>query len=229
MDCQGILNELRSLAHPENLPGMARYGINTSNALGVSIPNLRKMAKSIGKDHPLARRLWSTGIHEARILAAMIEDPVKVTSAQMGRWARAFNSWDLCDQVCSNLFDKTPLAYEKAHEWSAREETFVKRAGFTLMACLAVHDKSAPLKKLAEFLPLIEREAADERNYVKKAVNWALRQIGKRNRSLNRKAVAAAGRIAKTDSKSARWIASDALRELTSDKTRRKLNMPDFR
>lgn len=224
MDADVILKELRSIARPENLPGMARYGINTDEALGVPIPNLRKIAKREGKDHGLARALWASKIHEACILAAMVEEPGKVTSAQMDRWVKAFDSWDLCDQVCSNLFDKTPFAYEKAFAWAGRDETFVRRAGFTLMACLAVHDKNAPDAKLAAFLPVIEKGADDERNFVKKAVNWALRQTGKRSRALNRKAIACARRIARIDSKPARWIARDALRELEGEKVQRRVS-----
>ena len=224
MDADVILKELRSIARPENLPGMARYGINTDEALGVPIPNLRKIAKREGKDHGLARALWASGIHEARILAAMVEQPGKVTPAQMDRWVKAFDSWDLCDQVCSNIFDRTPFAYEKAFAWADREETFVRRAGFTLMACLAVHDKNAPDAKLAAFLPVIEKGADDERNFVKKAVNWALRQTGKRSRALNRKAIACARRIARIDSKPARWIARDALRELEGEKVQRRVS-----
>lgn len=224
MDADAILNELRSIAQPENLPGMARYGIDTADALGVSIPALRKIARRLGKDHTLARALWSSGIHEARILAAMVDDPDRLTSAQMDRWVKKFDSWDICDQVCSNLFDRTPFAYDKARAWAGRPETFVRRAGFTLMACLAVHDKAAPDAKLAAFLPLIVKGAGDDRNFVKKAVSWALRQIGKRNRALNAKALACAERIAKIDSKPARWIARDALRELTSPKVRARID-----
>jgi 3-methyladenine DNA glycosylase AlkD len=219
-----IVAELEAHANPANVAGMARYGINPKRALGVSIPRLRAMAKEIGRDHALARELWASGIHEARILAGLVDDPAKVTAAQLERWVGDFDSWDVCDGVCSNLFDKTPFAWEKAVAWSARSEEFVKRAGFVLMAALAVHDKKAPDERFRKFLPLIEREAADERNFVKKAVNWALRQIGKRNRALNGDAVAAAKRIRKIDSKSARWIAADALRELESGAVRERLD-----
>jgi 3-methyladenine DNA glycosylase AlkD len=203
---------------------MARYGINPENTLGVSIPSLRAMAKRIGTDHALALDLWASGIHEARVLAGLVDDPALVTAAQLERWAKDFDSWDVCDGVCSNLFDRTPYAWDKAVAWSARSREFVKRAGFVLMAALAVHDKTAPDERFKNFLPLIEREAVDERNFVKKAVNWALRQIGKRNRALNRDAIAAAKRIRKVDSRSARWIAADALRELESDAVRQRLN-----
>ncbi|MFH1404215.1 MAG: DNA alkylation repair protein [Candidatus Altiarchaeota archaeon] len=218
-----VLRKLRSHANPVNVEGMARFGINPENTLGVPIPALRRMAKEIGKDHGLAQSIWTSGIHEARILAGMIEDPGKVTERQMESWVSDFDSWDVCDQCCMNLFDKTVYAHGKAAEWSARREEFVKRAGFALMASLAVHDKKASDKDFEKFLPIIKRESGDERNFVKKAVNWALRQIGKRNASLNRKAVKTAGEIGGMDSKSARWIASDALRELTDDKVLERL------
>lgn len=217
------LNQLKSLTDPESVAGMARFGINPDNTLGVSIPALRKMAKEIGKNHALAQKFWSSGIHEARILAEMVDDPGEVTVEQMEHWAADFDSWDVCDQVCSNLFDKTRFAFQKAHEWSGREEEFVKRAGFVLMAALSVHDKKAGDDKFLEFLPLIKKGALDERNFVKKAVNWALRQIGKRNMDLNKAAVETANDIRKIDSKSARWIASDARRELTDEKIQKKL------
>lgn len=204
---------------------MARFGINPRNTYGVSIPVLRGMANEVGKDHSLALELWESGIHEARILASMIDLPDKVTNNQMQKWVKDFDSWDVCDQCCSNLFDKTKLAYQKASEWSSRREEFVKRAGFVLMAALAVHDQEAPNAKFLKFLKTVKREAADERNFVRKAVNWSLRQIGKRNLELNRAAIITAKMIQKMDSKSARWIASDALRELTSatvDKRLRK-------
>ena len=176
------------------------------------------MAGEIGNDHKLAQLLWASGIHEARILAGLVDEPALVTERQLERWALDFDSWDVCDLACSNLFDRTPWAYRKAHEWSAREETFVKRAGFVLMAALSVHDKTAPDIAFTQFFPLIRREAGDDRNFVKKAVNWALRQIGKRNLALNRAAVKVAQNIQRQNTRSARWIAADALRELKSDK-----------
>ncbi len=218
-----ILSELKSLRNPEAVAGMARYGINPSHAYGVSIPNLRKIARRVGRCHELAEELWGSGIHEARILATMVGDPDQVNDEQMERWAGDFNSWDLCDQCCNNLFRKATSARDKAVEWTARNEEFVKRAGFTLLACLSVHDKASGDEPFIKFLPLISREATDSRNYVKKAVNWALRQIGKRNRNLNSAAIEAAREIAKVDSKPARWIASDAIRELTSEKISKKL------
>ena len=218
-----MIDEIRRLGHPENLPGMARYGIRTDKAYGVSIPQIRSLAKKIGRRHELAEQLWKTGIHEARILAGIIDDPTKVTEAQMENWVRDFDSWDVVDQVCGNLFDKTPFSVSKAHEWTKRKEEFVKRAGFVLMAELAVHDKTAADKIFLDFLPIIVRESSDDRNFVKKAVNWSLRQIGKRNLALNKAAVQTARSIQKIDSRAAKWIAGDALRELTSDPVKKKL------
>lgn len=214
MKAPSVLRALRSLAHPANVAGMARFGISIRGTLGVSIPALRRLAKEIGRDHRLALDLWSSGIHEARILAGLVADPAVLTERDMERWARDFDSWDVCDQVCSNLFDKTPRAWKKAVEWAGRDEEFVKRAGFVLMAALSVHDKVAPDSAFVKLLPLIRREAADERNFVKKAVNWALRQIGKRNERLRRAAVKTATAIQQMDSRAARWVAADALREL---------------
>ncbi len=218
-----IIAHLHSLANPENVAGMARYGINTQNTLGISIYTLRPLAKEIGCDHHLALRLWESGIHEARILAAYIDDPALVSEEQMERWVVDFDSWDVCDQVCSSLFDRSPFAYQKALEWSEREEEFIKRAGFVLMAALSVHDKEAPDERFEQFFPVIVREASDGRNYVKKAVNWALRQIGKRSRYLNELAVQTARQVQQIDSPAARWIASDALRELTGEKVQKRL------
>jgi 3-methyladenine DNA glycosylase AlkD len=218
-----ILERLQSLANPQNVAGMRRYGISTHNALGISIYTLRLLAKEIGKDHALALELWDSGIHEARILACNIDDPKFVTEDQMERWAADFNSWDVCDQVCSSLFDQTPFAYSKAHQWSERQEEFVKRAGFVLMAALAVHDKKAPDERFEAFFPIILREATDGRNFVKKAVNWALRQIGKRNQRLNELAIQTGHEIQQIDSPAARWIAADALRELSSEKVQKRL------
>jgi 3-methyladenine DNA glycosylase AlkD len=197
--------------------------VGGAHTLGISVPALRKLAKEIGQDHQLAQELWGSGIHEARILATMIDPPGQVTEAQMEAWVEDFDSWDVCDQCCLNLLRKTPLAHQKAVEWSGREQEFVKRAGFALMATLAVHDKKAGDEAFIAFLPLIQKEAVDGRNFVKKAVNWALRQIGKRNLALNRAAIRTAEEIRQLDSKSARWIAADALRELTGDKVQQKL------
>ncbi len=223
MQYKEIIQQLKSLSNPVAVAGMKRFGIQTKNTFGVSIPHLRKIAKQVGKDHPLAQRLWASGIHEARILASMVDDPKVMTEKQMEKWVKDFGSWDVCDQCCSNLFDKTSLAYRKAVQWSERDEEFVKRAGFVLMAVLVVHDKEMSDREFVKFLPIIKREATDGRNFVKKAVNWALRQIGKRNLNLNGMAIKTAKEIQKIDSKAAKWIASDALRELTSKKIQAKL------
>jgi len=209
-----VLAELKKFANPANVKGMARFGINSTNTLGVSIPTLRGIAKPHRLDHALALELWESGIHEARILAAFVDDPKQITESQMETWVKDFDSWDVCDQVCSGLFDKIPLAYRKAVQWSKRPEEFVKRAGFVLMACLAVHEKKSGDEAFENFLPIIIREANDDRNFVRKAVNWALRQIGKRNSRLRAKAMKVAEELSESDSKSARWIGKDALREL---------------
>jgi 3-methyladenine DNA glycosylase AlkD len=189
----------------------------------VTVPLLRNLAQRIGKNHELAARLWQTRLREARLLAGMIDIPAMVTLDQMDDWATDFDSWDIVDGTCGNLFDKTPFAIKKAHEWSARKEEYVKRAGFVLMAELAVHDKKASNKIFVEFLPIILREASDDRNFVKKAVNWALRQIGKRNLALNIAAIRCARKIQMMDSRSAKWVAADALRELTSAPVQKRL------
>ncbi|MFH0847477.1 MAG: DNA alkylation repair protein [Chloroflexota bacterium] len=227
MDEGEVLGRLRSMANPANVAGMARFGINSENTLGVSVTELRKLAREIGKDHGLALKLWESGIHEARILASIIDDPRLVTESQMESWVRDFNSWDVCDEVIMNLFKKTPFARDKALEWSARKGEFVKRAGFVLMTNLTVGDKKAGDSLFETFLPLIKREATDGRNNVKKAVNWALRQIGKRNIRLNQLAIKTAEEIRKLDDRTARWIASDALRELRSDAVKKRLKAKD--
>jgi len=223
MHYEEIINKLKSLANPEAVKGMARFGISPKNTYGVSIPNLRKMAKEIGKNQDLAQKLWDSKIHEARILASLVGDPKMVTEEQMEKWAKDLDSWDVCDQCCGNLFDKTIFAYKKAVEWSSREEEFVKRAGFVLMATLAVHDKKAQDEDFLKFFPLMVREATDNRNFVKKGVNWALRQIGKRNLSLNKKAIKTAEKIKTIESKAAKWIATDAIRELKSESVQKRL------
>ena len=223
MQYDGIIEKLESLSDTERVEGMSRFGINSEKTYGVSIPNLRKIAKEAGKDHTLAQQLWASSIHEARILACYIDKPEMVTEAQLENWVKDFDSWDVCDQCCNNLFDKTKFAYDKADGWSKREEEFIKRAGFALMATLAVHDKRAADEHFLKFLQMIKMESTDNRNFVKKAVNWALRQIGKRNLNLNKKAIETANEIQQIDSKSARWIATDAIRELTSEAIQKKL------
>ena len=227
MNVSEILKQLKSLENPENVAGMARFGITAKKAFGISAPVLKTFAKELKRTtedrHTLAFELWETGIHEARIIAYLIDDPKKVTPAQMDEWAKDFDNWAICDGTCGHLFCRTENAYRKAFEWSAREEEFIKRAGIVLMAYLAVHDKKAADEKIAEFLPLLESKANDERNFIKKAVNWSLRQIGKRNLRLNKLAIETAERIKAQNTKSARWIAADAMRELKSEKIRERL------
>lgn len=224
MNSSQIIKKLKSLANSKNVEGMVRFGINSKNTLGVNIPVLRKIAKEIGKNHQLALELWNSGFHEARILAGLIDKTEEVTGKQMEQWVKDFDSWDVCDQVCSSLFDKTDFVWQKLEEFTKRKEEFVKRTGFTLMACLAVHDKKAQDKDFIKLLPIIKREATDERNFVRKAVNWALRQIGKRNKNLNKEAIKTAKEILKIDNKTAKWIASDAIRELTSEAIQKRLS-----
>ncbi|HXK32161.1 MAG: DNA alkylation repair protein [Candidatus Nealsonbacteria bacterium RBG_13_38_11] len=216
MNSRELIKKLKSLSNPKNVAGMARFGINSKYALGIRVPVLRDLAKRIGKSHKLAQDLWKSRIHEARILASTIDEADKVTEKQMELWVKEFNSWDLCDQCCMNLFDKTAFNWKKAIEWAKRKEEFVRRAGFALMASLAVHDKKAKNEDFFKFFPYIKKHSTDERNFVKKAVNWALRQIGKRNAVLREKCIKLAKEIQKTDSKSAQWIAKDAIRELVS-------------
>ncbi len=223
MSVEAVISEMKSRADPKAVEEMARFGISSRNTLGLSIPTLRGMAKGIGTDHQMAQALWRSGIHEARILAAFIDDPSKVTEEQMEKWVSGFDSWDVCDQCCSSLFDKTPFAHQKAIEWSGRPEEFARRAGFALMAALSVHDKVAPDAAFLKFFRPIERGSTDPRNFVKKAVNWALRQIGKRNLRLNGEALKLAKKVSRIDSPSARWVASDAIRELKSEPVQKKL------
>ena len=220
---QEVLNKLKAKARPEQLEGMARFAIVGEGRLGVSVPEMRKLAKEIGKNHTLALELWKTGIPDARIVAGMIGDPDKLTEKQMEDWVKDFDSWDVCDQVSMNLFEKTPLAVKKIHDWSKRDEEFVKRTAFALIACLAWHDKQVENEKFVRLFPVIKDGATDERNFVKKAVNWALRNIGKRNPALNKAAIKLAQEIKELDSKPARWIANDALRELESESVRQRL------
>jgi 3-methyladenine DNA glycosylase AlkD len=218
-----VLKRLKALGDPKAVAGMTRFGVNVPDAWGVSAPKLRALAKEIGKDHRLAEQLWQSGVHDARLLATLIDDPAQVTRRQMERWAKDFNSWALCDAACGCLFDKTPHVPDMALAWTAREAEYVKRAGFVLMATLAVHDKKASDERFEQFLPYLIEHASDARNFVKKGINWALRQIGKRNRHLNELAIRTAKQIHQIDSSSARWIASDALRELTSEKVQGRL------
>jgi 3-methyladenine DNA glycosylase AlkD len=209
--------ELIRHGEARNVAGMARFGIRSKKICGVSKPKMDEIAKAIGKNHALGLKLWETGIHDARLLGMLISEPEFVTSAQMERWVKDFDNWDVCDGTCCHLFVDAKPAWVKAFSWTQRKQEFQKRAGFALAAYLAIHDKSAKDAPFRKFLTAIEREAWDERNFVKKAVNWTLRNIGKRNQRLNRAAIAAAGRIRREGTRSGRWIAADALRELKSE------------
>ena len=231
---RAVMDELAGMASDDKRAGMARYGIRTDDAYGVPVPELRRIAKGYRRDHELALALWQTANHEARVLASMVDDPAQVTEEQMETWAGEFDSWDVCDQVTSNLFDKTPFAYDKVAEWSGREDEWVKRAAFATAAALAVQDKKAADERFVPILAVIRREAGDDRNFVKKAVNWALRNVGKRNAALHAAAIetaeeilTAADALAAADrrdpaARSGRWIARDALRELRSEKVLRR-------
>ena len=221
---QEILAALQREAHPEELEGMARYGMSLEKRLGVKIPQLRKLAKQIGKDHDLALALWQTGIAEAKILAAMIDRPGDVTSDQMEKWVLGFDSWDVCDQVCMNLFDRTPHALEKIRAWAVREEEYVKRAAFALIAVLAWHDKVMENRAFLDLIPVIMTGASDERNYVKKGVSWALRHIGKRNSALHVAAIQAATELSNSENRSQRWVGKDVLKDITRASVVERLN-----
>jgi 3-methyladenine DNA glycosylase AlkD len=223
LEYEEVIRKLKSLHNLKNIEGMARFGINSTNTLGVPMPILRDMAKKIGKKHGLALKLWSSGIHEARILAALVDEPSEVTEEQMDSWTGDFDSWDVCDQVCMNLFYKTPFAQKKVFEYSFRKEEFVKRTSFALIASLAFHHKSMSDDDFRKFFPLIKKASTDDRNFVRKSVNWGLRQIGKRNLALNKDAIKVAEEIQKVDSKAARWIANDAIRELKGESVKKRL------
>lgn len=224
MQYKEVIKKLESLKNPKNVEGMARFGIRPKTKIyGIAIPELRKIAKILGKNHELALQLWDSKIHEARILAGYIEEPEKITKKQFEEWIKGFDSWDIVDQVCSSVLDKTKFAHKKIFELANRKEEFVKRTAFTLICCLAVHDKKMKDKEFIKFFPLIKKASIDERNFVKKAVNWALRQIGKRNESLNKQAIKIAKEIKKIDSKSAKWVANNAITELTSESMQNRL------
>lgn len=227
MNTKDIIKKLESLGTPENVAGMARFAVVTRKAFGVSAPKLKELAKEIKKQtkdrHSLALELWQTEIHEARIIAYLIDNPKDVTEKQMDSWAADFDNWAICDGTCGHLFCRSEFAYKKVLEWSEREDEFIKRAGIVLIAWLAVHDKKADDEKIAKFLPILEQKADDERNFIKKAVNWSLRQIGKRSLYLNKLAIESAERIKLQKTKSARWIAADSLRELQNEKIQERL------
>jgi len=233
MTSQEIIKKLKSLGSARNIKGMARFGIVAKKVFGVCTPDMMAIAKQAGKSpsfakapegrHQLAQQLWRTGIYEARILAGMIDRPEWVTAKQMDVWTRDFDNWAVCDSNCMRLFSKTDLAHKKVWQYAKSEKEYIRRTAFALIATLAVHDKKSPDEAFIKFLPLIKKYSTDERNYVRKAVNWALRQIGKRNLKLNKEAIKLAQEIAKINSKSARWIAADALRELKSEAVRKRL------
>lgn len=218
MTSKKIISDLEKLKNSKSVEGMARFGINPESALGISIPTLRNKAKEVGINHELALELWDSGIHEIRILASMIDEPEKVTKSQMNTWVKDFNSWDLCDQCCMNLFRKTKFATDLPFIWAKKKSEYVKRAGFVMMAVNSVHNKNLSDENIKEYFPLIIKHSFDDRNFVKKAVNWALRQIGKRNLNLNKEAIIVCKQLIAEDSTVANWIASDSLEELTSDK-----------
>ena len=221
--CAKVLRELDGLADPGVRAKMAYFGIRVPSAHGISAPVLHKFAREIGKDHRLAKQLWLSGIHEAKILATLVGEPDRVRASEMDRWARAFDSWDVVDTACCYLYAHTKFAWNKVRAWSKHPEPFIKRAGFSLAAYLSYKDKHSPDAEFVKFLRVIERESNDDRHFVKKSINWALRNIGKRNRNLNREAIRIAEQLRKRDSRAARWIAADALRELRSDAVQRRL------
>jgi 3-methyladenine DNA glycosylase AlkD len=218
-----VLRELKKLADPKVRANLSYFGVNVPKAHGISAPVLHKFARHIGRNQAMAEELWSNGIHEARILAALIGEPEKITATQMERWVREFDSWDVVDTACCYLYAAAKPAWDKIHEWSNRRAEFEKRAAFSLAAYLSYKDKTAEDARFERFLPVIERESHDERNFVRKAVNWALRNIGKRNLRLNESAIRCAERIRQQDSRTARWIAADALRELKSEAVQARL------
>ena len=225
MKLEEILEEFEKNKNPENIAGMQRFGIDPEKVYGLKIPFLRKMARKIKKNHELALQLWELGFRETMILASIIDDPSLTTENQIEKWIMSpyYTYWEVVDQTCMNLLYLTDFAYTKVIDWSKREEEFVKRTAFSLIAVLAWKDKQAEDNKLETFLPIIKRESIDERNNVKKAVNWALRQIGKRNSNLNSKALRTAKQILDINSKSAKWIAKDAIKELESDAVQERL------
>ena len=207
----------------KNRDGMARYGIVADKVFGVSMGTMQSLARELGRDHKLSEALWKTGWYEARMLASLVGEPDRVTPAQMERWARSFDNWAVCDTATFVLWDRTPHAWGKVREWSGRKEEFVKRAAFAMLASLTVHDKKAPDEPYLAGLKLVEREAVDDRNFVKKAVNWALRSIGKRSPALNKASIDVASRLAESPDAAPRWVGKDALRELTSPSVQRRL------
>lgn len=212
---QSALQSFEEMRTQRDFDNMARFGITASKAYGVSVANIRKVAKQLGRDHELAAALWETGWYEARMLSAFVDDPAQVTPAQMDRWCRDFDNWGICDTLCFHLFDRTPHAWKKIEQWAGKRAEFVKRASFALLASVALHDKKAADAPFLESLPLIERAATDDRNFVKKGVSWALRSVGRRNAALRKPSVELARRLVASPDAAARWIGKDALKELT--------------
>ena len=222
-EVQAALSWLKEKSTAHDRENLARFGINAKKAFGVSMANLQVLGKRLGRNHELAAALWATGWYEARMLCSFVDEPEKVTAAQMDRWCRDFDNWGICDTVCFHLFDRTPHAWRKVVEWSEKRDEFGKRAAFALLACLAGHDKKAEDEPFVAGLGLIEKAASDERNFVKKAVNWALRGTGRRNAALNAAAVEVSRRLVDSPNAAARWVGRDALKELTSPAVVRKL------
>jgi len=215
-DAGAAVAALKRLASKKTRDGMLRYGIPQDNAFGVPVSKIQQLAKQLGRSHELAAALWETGWYEARMLAAYVDEPERVTPAQMDRWCRDFDNWGIVDTVCFVLFDRTPHAWGKVEPWSGKRAEFEKRAGFVLLACLAAHDKAARDAQFLALLPLVERHAGDERNFVKKGISWALRMVGRRSPALHAAAVKVAKRLAQAPEPAARWVGKEALRELTS-------------
>ncbi|MGH8172071.1 MAG: DNA alkylation repair protein, partial [Rhodanobacteraceae bacterium] len=223
MDASEVLEWLEKKGTRKVRDGMSRYGIVAQHAVGVPMAMLMTLSKKLGPDHPLAIELWESGCYEARLLASMVGEPELVTRAEMDAWAASFENWADCDTVCFKLWDRSPFAWDKARQWSKSPHELIKRGGFVLMACLALHDRGSPDAQFLAFLPLIEKGAADERNIVMKAVSWALRSIGRRNRTLHQASIDLARRLAEDKAAAPRWIGKDALRELSSAKVRERL------
>jgi 3-methyladenine DNA glycosylase AlkD len=222
-EVRAALSALEEMSTEHDMKNLARFGITASKAFGVSVANIQRLAGRLGRNHELAAALWDTGWYEARLLTSFVDEPSRVTPAQMDRWCRDFDNWGICDTVCFHLFDRTPHAWGKVTEWSDKRDEFAKRAAFALLASLAGHDKEATDERFVEGLVLIERAATDDRNFVKKGVNWALRRIGGRNRALHAAALSVARRLSTAPEASARWIGSNALTDLASPATKRRL------
>lgn len=222
-DVDAVLKSLKSRGSQANIDGMARYAIQSPKALGVSLADLRRMAKELGRNHALALELWETGWHEARMLASFIADPNEITASQMDRWVRDFDNWAITDTVCFSLFDRTPHAWSKVDQWTRRRGEFERRAAFALLASMALHDEWGPDAEYRKRLPLVKKYASDERNFVKKGVSWALHGIGCRSAALNAAAIEVAEDLASSSNRTERWVGKDALRKLRSAPTAKRV------